>query len=145
MIIMTVGIHALALDIILRKTRRLEIRLKQVFPRAWKTSLVSLVVLAVFMAHIFEIWLWAILFIALGEPHLQHLEAALYFSTSTFTTVGYGDLVLSEKWRLLASFESACGFILFGLSAAFIFEVISPLYKGQSREIEIKKNQKKSD
>ena len=56
-------------------------------------------------------------------------KTALYFSTSSFTTVGYGDLTLSEEWRLLGSMESANGMILFGWSTAFIFTVIHRIYE----------------
>ena len=87
-------------------------------------------VLGVFCAHIAQIWLWALLYIVIDA--WPDLETALYFSTSTFTTVGFGDLYLGKNWRLLSSFQSANGFILFGWSTAFIFEVMSRLYKDDS-------------
>ena len=86
-------------------------------------------VLMVFLAHIIEIWVWALFY--LGVEAMPTLEAALYFATSSFTTVGFGDVVLDEKWRLISSFQSANGFILFGWSTAFIFEIMSKLYKDE--------------
>ena len=83
----------------------------------------------VFVAHIVEIWIWAGFYLSLDE--FNSFSDALYFSTSTFTTVGYGDIVLSEKWRLISSFQAANGFILFGWSTAFIFEIMSKLYKDE--------------
>lgn len=88
-------------------------------------------VLVVFLSHIVQIWLWALLFLYLEPNILHNLETALYFSTSSFTTVGFGDVFLDEEWRLLSSFEAANGFILFGWSTAFIFEIISKLYKDE--------------
>ena len=63
------------------------------------------------------------------------LEAALYFSTSAFTTLGMGDVVLSDEWRLMGSIEAANGFLLFGWSTAFIFEVMSQLYRKEAEVI----------
>jgi len=83
------------------------------------------------MNHILPIRVWAILFYYLSPGELPTFESALYFSTSSFTTVGFGDVYLDETWRLLSSFEAANGFILFGWSTAFIFEIISKLYKDE--------------
>ena len=88
--------------------------------------MLTITVLGVFIAHIVQIWMWAIFYLAVNA--LPNLEEALYFSTSTFTTVGFGDIVLDQAWRLLSSFQSANGFILFGWSTAFIFEIMSKLY-----------------
>jgi hypothetical protein len=82
-----------------------------------------LVVTALFIlaVHIVGIWIWAGLFLGMGI--LETLEAALYFSTVTSTTVGYGDVVLHHDWRLLGSFQGMGGIILFGISTAFIVAV----------------------
>lgn len=79
------------------------------------------VVLGLVAIHTVEIWLYAIVYFGLGA--LQHFEEALYFSTTSFTTIGYGDVVLDRKWRLLAAIEGANGLILFGWSTAFLFSV----------------------
>jgi voltage-gated potassium channel Kch len=79
------------------------------------------VVLGLVAIHTVEIWLYAILYYGLGA--LAHFEEALYFSTTSFTTIGYGDVVLDRKWRLLGAIEGANGLILFGWSTAFLFSV----------------------
>ena len=79
------------------------------------------VVLGLVAIHTVEIWLYATLYYGLGA--LQHFEEALYFSTTSFTTIGYGDVVLDRKWRLLGAIEGANGLILFGWSTAFLFSV----------------------
>jgi voltage-gated potassium channel Kch len=59
---------------------------------------------------------------------LPSFEEALYFSTVTFTTVGYGDIILGREWRQLATFEAANGWIIFGWATALIMTVIQRLY-----------------
>lgn len=68
-----------------------------------------------------EIWLYALAYLAVGA--LGELEAALYFSTTSFTTLGYGDVVLDQRWRLLGAIEGANGLLLFGWSTAFLISV----------------------
>ena len=128
MIVLTVVIHGIALDrliyILERIQPRIEHRLKSMITR---TNIMALTILYVFISHAFQIWLWAVCYLKLGV--LPDLESALYFSTSAFTTVGFGDIYLDKEWRLLSSLEAANGFILFGWSTAFIFEVMSRIYK----------------
>jgi len=75
-------------------------------------------VLALFIVHAVEIWLWALVYIAIGS--LPDIESALYFSTTTFSTIGYGDIVLSSDWRLLGSLEGISGLLLIGWSTAYL-------------------------
>jgi hypothetical protein len=68
-----------------------------------------------------EVWLYAAAYLAVGALH--DLESALYFSTTNFTTMGYGDIVLDHKWRLMGAIEGANGLLLFGWSTAFLISV----------------------
>lgn len=68
-------------------------------------------------------WLWALLLLLLDL--FQDLESALYFSLVAFTTLGFGDVILTDNWRLLSGFVAANGFIVFGLGTAYILESIS--------------------
>tara|TARA_R110002072_G_scaffold28034_8_gene90633 strand:- start:1957 stop:2388 length:432 start_codon:yes stop_codon:yes gene_type:complete len=126
----TVVIHAITLDFLIGKIESLKNRARLFFKRFWKVPILTFAVLGTFCAHIVQIWIWAIFYMRIGE--LPNFEEALYFSTSTFTTVGYGDVLLSKDWRLVSSFQAANGFILFGWSTAFIFEVMSKLYEDES-------------
>ena len=123
LIVATVLVHGVSLEVILKVL----LRIPQHLEVRWRTLLFSLVVLSVFAAHVAEIWIWAIFLHFIEE--IPSFEAALYFSTSSFTTVGYGDLVPSEEWRLMGALESANGMILFGWSTAFIFEVVRRSYR----------------
>jgi voltage-gated potassium channel Kch len=86
---------------------------------------IVLVVLGLFFAHSVEIWMYAALYDILGVFH--EFETSLYFSTSTFTTVGFGEVVAGPKWRLLTAIESANGFILIGWSTAFLIGLTARL------------------
>lgn len=75
-------------------------------------------VIGVFGVLTVEIWLWAVSYYVLGV--VGDFETSLYFSTATFATVGYGDIVASGGWRLLTSFEGVSGFLLIGWSTAYL-------------------------
>jgi len=60
---------------------------------------------------------------------LPDMETAFYFSMVTFTTLGYGDVVLTGQWRALASIQAANGVIVFGWTTALIFYFIQRIYK----------------
>lgn len=114
-IVVTVVIHAGAMILALRGIR------KQV--GGWRQRLrymyfyrVGRVVLLMFLASLMEVLLWAVIYLALNA--IQGFEQAFYFSMVSFTTLGYGDVVLDERWRLLSSFEAANGIILFGWTTA---------------------------
>ena len=75
--------------------------------------------------HTVQIFIWAVAYIILvptGE--LQTLEEAVYFSFVTFSTLGYGDITLSEGWRLLSGIEALNGVILLGWTTALLFAVV---------------------
>ncbi len=90
-----------------------------------QSAAILTVILVLFLLHSIEIWMFAVLYLLLGE--FSSFEEALYFSTSTFTTVGFGDVYLDKQWRLLSAMESAAGFLLIGWSTAFLVSVTAKL------------------
>jgi len=66
------------------------------------------------------VWLWAMVFLAIGA--FDQLEVSVYFSVVSFTTLGFGDVLLPVRWRLLAGICAANGLIVFGLNTAFLVE-----------------------
>lgn len=136
----TVTIHALTLDRLMRFLEHVGNFIYHRFNRMWKVITLLIAFAGVFAAHIAEIWVWAFFYLISGA--LPDFEEALYFSTATFTTVGFGDVVLDKTWRLVSSFQAANGFILFGWSTAFIFEVMSRIYSGRSLKVPEKKESK---
>jgi len=94
------------------------------------TLLVSSLVLLLFFASLVEAWIWAHVYVAVGA--LDDLETALYFSTVTFTTLGYGDVTLGADWRLLSTFEAANGTVMFGWSTSLVVAYIHQVALHQS-------------
>lgn len=127
MVCLTVLVHAIALDRLMPLLEDIGPSFYKALRKFWKTGILVLTVLWLFVSHIVQIWLWAFLYLYLDS--FVTIEEALYFSTTTYTTVGYGDVLMDPGWRLLSAFQSANGFILFGWSTAFIFEVTSKLYR----------------
>jgi hypothetical protein len=74
------------------------------------------------VTHLLEIAFWAVLFMACGE--FSDFGTALYHSAVNYTSLGYGDLIMSPSWRLLGPLETANGMLLFGVSTAMVFAVM---------------------
>jgi voltage-gated potassium channel len=85
---------------------------------------------AFILLHIFEILLWAAFYRWLCFPSW---ESAFYFSASSYATVGYGDVVLPWIWRTLGPVESIIGVLMCGLSASFLFAIVSRLVDREIR------------
>src|SRR5215470_17548746 len=81
----------------------------------------------VVMLHLIQVGLWAIVFWRVHE--LPDLETALYFSLVTYTTIGFGDVVVGPGWRVLAGIEGLTGMLLVGWSTAFVFAVVNRMYE----------------
>jgi voltage-gated potassium channel Kch len=92
-----------------------------------RSLVVGVLVLIMFLTTLFEASAWATTYFMLGV--IADFEKALYFSTVTYTTLGYGDVVLEEQWRLLSSFEAANGIIMFGWTTALIIVGIRQVSK----------------
>ena len=107
-----------------------EIRAGYSGERFWKNVAIMIVITFVMAAaHLMEIALWASAFLASSE--ISTFEKAFYFSAQNYTTLGYGDIVLSDGWRLLGPLEAINGLLLFGLSTAVMFAVLSRLVAGR--------------
>jgi len=122
LVALSIAMHVAVLDFVAQRVRAVVDRHAIPLHSRLRLTLVTITVAATFTSHVAQIWVWALLYLALGE--FQGLEPALYFSTVVFTTVGFGDIVASPEWRLLASCEAAAGMLLFGLSTAFLFEIL---------------------
>lgn len=79
------------------------------------------------------VWLWALTFWALGL--FPAMEPALYFAVVSFTTLGFGDILLPVDWRLLSGFAASNGLLLFGLFTAFLVEIMRRVRDEQRRGI----------
>ena len=98
----------------------------------WKdVAIMMAVTLITAAAHLAVIALWAVALLLCGE--MSTFENALYCSAENYTALGYGDALLSERWRLLGPFEAINGLLLVGLSTAIMFAVLSRLIKNNAR------------
>jgi len=93
------------------------------WPIAW---LLVRVTWGLIVIHLAEITVWALFYLWAGC--LPDAESAFYFSGVTYATIGYGDLVLQQPWRLLAPVEGLTGILMCGLSAALFFTLVSRVY-----------------
>lgn len=91
------------------------------------SRVLATIMLFLLAGHILQFATWALLFIYLGE--FQDFATAFYHSTVNFTSLGYGDIVMSDEWRLLGALEAANGVLMFGLTAGLVLSVMTPLFK----------------
>jgi Ion channel len=96
-------------------------------------AIVVVAMLFAFVAHLIEIALWAGLFVICGE--FQEFGFAYYFSAVNYTTLGYGDVIMSPSWKLLGPLEAADGALMFGVSTAMIFTVIVNLVQARFEDL----------
>ncbi len=128
----TVIFHLAGLSVLLallRQHRRNSRKERVIFD----VAAVLIAAFGLFSLHTVEIWAWA------AAYHLLNLlpgwEEAIYFSTTTYVTIGYGDVVLDRGGRLFGAIEGANGIILLGWSTAFFFKIVDRL-KLLERDIE---------
>jgi len=128
-VICTFFIHALPLRATINFVRRQE-RLGRVGVRFWTdTVIVARVMLYALVAHLVEIAFWAVLCVICRE--FSDFNTAYYHSAVNYTSLGYGDIIMSPAWRLLGPLETADGMLLFGVSTAMIFAVIQRLFEAR--------------
>ncbi len=91
------------------------------------------VVSVLLLLHLLEASVWAGFYLASGA--LPDLETAAYFSLTSYTTLGYGDVVLPLPWRLFGPFEAAVGILMFGWSTGIMVATISTIYGSRLRSL----------
>ena len=92
-----------------------------------RAVVILIVVLALFTLHGIEVWLYAALFLWIGA--IPTLEAAVYFSTITYASIGFGDAEMARSWQLVGAIEGINGVLLLGWSTAFFVTVVARLRK----------------
>ena len=130
----TILIHGLGVMMVVRYVRREKDR-----GRAGKGFWGDFVIVATaiqiaLVAHLLETGLWAVVFEWCGEFH--DFAAAYYHSAVNYSTLGYGDVVMSPSWRLMGPLEAADGMLMFGVSTAMVFALIQGLI--QARFIDLR-------
>jgi len=86
-------------------------------PSLWSSLMVvNSVMLLLVVGNLAQIAIWAVLFSWVGE--FQRFGDAFYHSAVNFATLGYGDIVMSDRHRLLGPLESVNGVLMIGVSTA---------------------------
>lgn len=123
-----VAIHAGGVTWALRRLRRYPPYTRGFWPDTW---LFILVAAWIVLLHLFEVCVWALFFFWRGA--IADLPSALYFSAVTYSTTGYGDIVLPQDWRLAGGVEALTGILMCGWSTGFFVAVVSKLYESKAR------------
>lgn len=77
--------------------------------------------------HMIETGIWATFYYS--RSLFPDFETSLYFSVTSYTTIGFGDVVLPRAWRMLGGIEGICGVLLCGLSTAFVFAIVNAIFQ----------------
>jgi hypothetical protein len=120
-------IHAGGVISAVRWVRRREVPRQQLWP--WARLFICVAAWIIFI-HLIEVTAWSLVYTWAGA--MPDLQSAWYFSAVTYTTTGYGDLVLPEAWRLVGAIEALTGILMCGWSTGFFFAVVSRMYMDTS-------------
>ena len=124
LVAITVAIHAAGMGLVLSHLMK-----SQAMPpaRPWPiTRLLIRLTWLLILIHVAEIAVWALFY--LWKGCLPDVESAFYFSGVTYTTIGYGDLVLPKPWRMLGAIEGVTGILMCALSAGLFFATVARIY-----------------
>ena len=131
LILLTTAVHAGGMSLALRSIRShatiagAGLHLNRVFS-------VGRVVLIMYLVGVAEVLIWAAAYLAFDV--IEGFEKAIYFSAVTFTTLGYGDVVLDGSRRILSSLEAINGIIMFGWSTAIVIAAVQRVYFRQDSD-----------
>jgi hypothetical protein len=123
-----VATHAVGVAVCVRWLRRVELRSRRVSAWAW---IFAKLAGGIIFLHLFEIVVWGLAYAWRGA--MPDLASGVYFSAVTYTTTGYGDLVLPTDWRLVGAIEALTGILMCGWSTGFFFAVVSKMTEPSAR------------
>ena len=128
---LTMAVHATGIAVLMRGFMRWHVlRPKGVWP---VTRLLLRMIWWLIVLHVTEIAIWGVFYLWRGC--MPNAESAFYFSGITYTTLGYGDVVLAKPWRLLAPIEGLMGVLMCGLSTGFFFLILSRMHQSQPARV----------
>jgi voltage-gated potassium channel Kch len=102
------------------------------------TPLLLLLFSVIMILHVFEACIWAAFYA--WYKLFPDWETSIYFSVVSYATIGYGDVVLPETWRLLGAIEGITGVLLCGVSTAFLFAIINAFFRMRVEQIQEKRS-----
>lgn len=118
-----VGVHASGVSAAMRWLSRLPQPSQKFLPMTW---LFTRVAAWIILLHLVEIAVWGSFYV--WQDAMPDLQSAVYFSAVTYTTTGYGDLVLPTEFRLAGGVEALTGILMCGWSTGFFFAIVSRMF-----------------
>ncbi len=119
--ICNIVIHALVMLVLVRVAQSVAAS-SRLPPSLLLTSIMVATVSVLMMAHGLEVFVWALTYQMVGAVPAG--ADVLYFAFVNYTTLGYGDVIPVERWRLIGPTTAMCGVLMFGWSTAVIFEIL---------------------
>ena len=119
--ICNIVIHALVMTMVVRVARGVAAT-SALAPSLFLIVIMTATVSVLMVAHVFEVAVWAAIYAIVGAAPAG--ASVFYFAFVNYTTLGYGDVVPVDRWRLLGPATAMCGVLMFGWSTAVIFEVL---------------------
>jgi hypothetical protein len=119
--IINIAIHAMVMTLVVRVAQRAGARSKS-HSMLLLTAVMIPTVCVLMLTHMLEVFIWASAYSLAGAAPAD--ANVVYFAFVNYTTLGYGDVVPVERWRLLGPMTAMNGVLLFGWSTAVIFEVL---------------------
>jgi hypothetical protein len=116
-----IAVHAIVMTLVVTVVRRVG-SWERRNASLWLASVMVATVGVLLMAHVAEVILWSVTYLILDAAPSE--ADVLYFAFVNYTTLGYGDIVPVERWRLIGPITAMNGILLFGWSTAVIFEVL---------------------
>jgi hypothetical protein len=119
--ICNIAIHALVMLVVVRVAQGAAVT-SRLGPSLFLIAIMVATVSVLMLAHGLEVFVWALTYQMVGA--VPPGADVLYFAFVNYTTLGYGDVVPVERWRLVGPTTAMCGVLMFGWSTAVIFEVL---------------------
>ena len=116
-----IAVHAVVMAWVVSTARR-ALKWERGRPQIWLSALMVVTVAVLLLAHVAEVTVWSLGYTIVGAAPAG--SDTLYFAFVNYTTLGYGDVVPVDRWRLLGPMAAMNGVLLFGWSTAVIFEVL---------------------
>lgn len=124
--VVTISIHAVGTAALIRLLQSKAVSFQN---RFGDLKALSIAASGLLVIHICETTVWATTYLlAVGGKKFANFEEAVYFSTVTFTTLGYGDIVIDGRWRMLSACQAMTGLLVFGWSTALLFSVVERVW-----------------
>ena len=133
MIVLCLSLQVLVVSYLLRGLHVLEKKHLLRYSTLSIWMLLITVSLVLLIGNLCQAALWAWMFLALGE--FKNFFTALYYSLVNFTTLGYGDIVMSPERRILGALEAANGILMLGLTTSALYSVVSRIMRKGWREL----------